>query len=320
MEEKNLVPVQEPEKAAELIVVSQLPVIEEQLIRIKSRVDETVAEVLALEVTEDTVTTIKKKRAELNKIATEFEDRRKEVKKAVLAPYEKFEATYKECVIDAFKTADAELKTRIAVVEDGVKNRKQEEVVAYFIEYAESLNLDFVTYDDMKVKVTMSDSVKKLKEQVKATLDKISADITMIATMPDADEIMAEYKRHYDAALAVTTVSNRHKAIEEEKRRAEERRKAEEARAEAERRAREVLEAQKKAEAEAMPQNASTSPVESVSAPVAQKPTEDGNGGEMKFTEPVEQFSATFTVYGSIEELKSIKNYLKERGIRYECE
>lgn len=303
MEEKNLVPVQEPENAAELIVVSQLPVIEEQLIRIKSRVDETVAEVLALEVTEDTVTTIKKKRAELNKIATEFEDRRKEVKKAVLAPYEKFEATYKECVIDAFKTADAELKTRIAVVEDGVKNRKQEEVVAYFTEYAESLNLDFVTYDDMKVKVTMSDSVKKLKEQVKATLDKISADITMIATMPDADEIMAEYKRHYDAALAVTTVSNRHKAIEEEKRRA-----------------REVLEAQKKAEAEAMPQNASTSPVESVSAPVAQKPTEDGNGGEMKFTEPVEQFSATFTVYGSIEELKSIKNYLKERGIRYECE
>lgn len=318
--ENDLIEIKECDTADKLIVVSQLPVIEEQLIRIKSRVDETISEVLALEVTEDTVTTIKKKRAELNKIATEFEDRRKEVKKAVLAPYEKFEATYKECVIDAFKTADAELKTRIAVVEDGVKNRKQEEVVAYFTEYAENLSLDFVTYDDMKVKVTMSDSTKKLKEQVKTTLDKISADITMIATMPDADEIMTEYKRKYDAALAVTTVSNRHKAIEEEKRRAEERRNAEEARSEAERRAGEVLEAQKKADSEAIPQNASISPIVSVGAPVAQKPTEDGNGGEMKLEDPAEQFSATFTVYGSIEDLKSIRNYLKERGIRYECE
>lgn len=306
-----LAPVEEPKNASDLIVVSQLPVIEEQLIRIKSRVDATVAEVLALDVTEDTVTTIKKRRAELNKIATEFENRRKEVKKAVLTPYEKFEATYKECVIDAFKNADAELKTRIAVVEDGVKIRKQDEVAAYFKEYASSLNLDFVNFDDLNVRVTLSDSVKKLKEQVKAALDKISADLTMIATLPDADEIMAEYKHHYDAALAVTAVSNRHKAIEEERRIAEERRRAEEARAESERKAKEVLDAQKKAD---------TSPVECVSAPIAQKPTEDGNGGEMKFTEQVELYSSTFTVYGSIEELKSIKNYLKERGIRYECE
>ena len=203
----------------ELIVIEQLPIIKEQLRQIKTHVDGMVAEALALDCNEETVKAIKEKRAELNKTACAFEDKRKEVKKAVLAPYEEFEAVYKECVIDAFKKADNELKSRIAIVEDGVKQNKQDDVINYFAEYAVSVNLDFVRFEDLAIKITLSDSVKKLKEQVKTALDRIYADVIMINTLQDADEIMTEYKRTYDASNAIQTVHDRHRAIDDERKR-----------------------------------------------------------------------------------------------------
>ena len=48
-------------EAAQLIVIKQLPIIQEQLYMIKSQVEAVVAEALAMEVTEDTVVAIKDK-------------------------------------------------------------------------------------------------------------------------------------------------------------------------------------------------------------------------------------------------------------------
>lgn len=316
MEETKAI-VAAPESADELIVIEQLPIIKQQLIDIKAKVDSTVEEVLSLDVTEETVKEIKNKRADLNKLATAFEEKRKAVKNAVLKPYEEFEEVYKECVINAFKRADEELKRRITVVEDDVRSRKQAEIEAYFAEYAANLNLDFVKFEDMNISAKISDSVKKLKEQVKATLDRIFGDAEMISTMPDADEIMAEYKKTFNASLAVTTVSNRHKAIEEEKRRAEERRAAEAARAEAAKKVEEAYIAQAKAEAA---QEAQISPAVGFSAPTAQTPTESGNGAQEQPAERMEVYEATFTVRGTIEQLKEIKNFLNNGGFNYECQ
>lgn len=303
-----------PERADELIVVEQLPIIKEQLIAIKEQVDATVEEALSYEVTEDTVKTIKAKRADLNKISAAFEERRKAVKKAVLSPYEEFEAVYKECVIDAFKRADDELKRRITDVEDTIRSRKQAELEAFFYEYAENLNIDFVKFEDMNIAAKISDSVRKLKEQIRITLDQIHADLAMIETMQDADEIMAEYKKTLNASIAVTTVSNRHKAIEEEKRKAEERKAAEAARAEAAKKIEEEYLAQTKAA-----QEAKIAPAIGFSAPTAQAPAESGNGAQEQPAERAEVYEATFTVRGTIDQLKQIKIFLNNGGFNYEC-
>ena len=95
-----------------LIVVKQLPIIEDQLRQVKASVDARVAQALALACTEETYKDVKKARAELNKEFQDLEARRREVKKAILAPYEAFEKLYKECAADAFTKADAELKPR----------------------------------------------------------------------------------------------------------------------------------------------------------------------------------------------------------------
>ena len=52
----------------ELIVIKQLPIIEEQLHKIKNRLEEEVKYALSLECTEDTLQDVKKSRTYLNKV------------------------------------------------------------------------------------------------------------------------------------------------------------------------------------------------------------------------------------------------------------
>ena len=52
----------------------------------------------------------------------EFEERRKEVKEKVLAPYLQFEEVYKVCISDKYKSADKDLKEKIGSIEAEQKN------------------------------------------------------------------------------------------------------------------------------------------------------------------------------------------------------
>lgn len=208
------------EKVAEindLFVVKQLPVIEEQLKTIKVNIEDKVSGVLALECTEGTVKAIKVLRADLTKDFKELEERRKLVKSKILAPYEAFETIYKECVTDIFKSADTELKKRIDDVENNLKYEKRKEIEDYFNEYAKSKNIDFVGFFDTHINVTMSASKKSLMEQAKAFIDKICDDLKLIDTQEHKEEILVEYKATLNVSNAITSVSERHKAIEKEK-------------------------------------------------------------------------------------------------------
>ena len=162
-----------------LIVVKQLPIIEDQLRQVKASVDARVAQALALACTEATYKDVKKARAELNKEFQDLEARRREVKKAILAPYEAFEKLYKECAADAFTKADAELKAKIASVENGIKGAKRDEIVAFYNEYRASLNIpeDIAPFDRCGINITMSDSLKKLQGQASLFLQNVSNDL-----------------------------------------------------------------------------------------------------------------------------------------------
>ena len=70
----------------ELIRVTQLPVIEEQLKALSAEIDTKVNEAMSMVCTEDTVKAVKKVRAELNSQFWELEGQRKAVKKAIMGP------------------------------------------------------------------------------------------------------------------------------------------------------------------------------------------------------------------------------------------
>lgn len=291
----------------ELIVVQQLPVIVQQLQIISAQIEEQTAYALSLEVTEDNYKEIKKIRTELNASFNALEDKRKEVKRLILAPYEEFDGIYKQLVTDKYKPAAQQLNSRITAVEDGLKQKKADEAREYFNEYAQSKNIDFLSFEHLDLNINLNTTKKSIRDKIKATIDKVADDLAMIDTQPYKAEILVEYKKSLNVSQAILIVTNRMKAIEEEKA------KAAAAQAVAEE---EAATAAKVDEAIA----------ESVSAPVvldaptvAETPTEAN----------VENSTPAVTVYElgfkvktkKIEHLRSIKQLLeklKEEGLEYE--
>lgn len=218
-----------------LIEVTQLPIIVERLYQIKDAVTERVDTALALECTEDSKKQVREERAALNRMFKELEEKRKEVKAKVLKPYEEFEALYKECVTNIFKPADVKLRDKIAAVEDEQKKQKRQKALEYFEEYRTALGIDFVSFDDVGLNITLNVSDKKLKEECKAFLDRVMEGLDLIATQEHQEEILVEFKETLNAASAITVVKNRYQRIEEERKRREE--AEERKRAEAERQA-----------------------------------------------------------------------------------
>lgn len=206
----------------DLIIVKQLPQIEEHLKELSIDVDKKVEYAKSLICTDENIKTIKQVRADLNKEFKEVEQQRKLVKEQILAPYMKFEDVYKRYISDKYKSADSDLKTKIDLTENEFKAKKEQEIKDYFEEYKTANNIDFITYGQARINVTLSASMKSLKEQAKQFIDKIVDDLKLIETQEHKAEILVEYKQTLNVAQAITMVTNRFKAIEEEKKKEEE--------------------------------------------------------------------------------------------------
>lgn len=274
----------------ELISVKQIPIIEEQLKSVSAVIDERVKNATSLVCTEETVKTIKEVRAELNKELKEFEAKRKEVKEEVLKPYNDFENIYKEYISDKFRNADLILKGRIKVVENELKSKKEKEVIDYFEEYKLANEIDFVTYEQARINTTLSASMKSLKEQAKEFIDKIVDDLKLIETQEHKAEILVEYKNTLNVSNAITTVSNRFKAIEEEKRKQEEL-------------------VNKRLEEEKQRLQDNMKRLENKQEEILQAPVE---------TKQEEILTLKFTVKGTKTKLKELKEFLINGGYDYE--
>lgn len=278
----------------QIITIKQLPIIEERLQLIKAEIDAKTQHVLALDCNDATVKAIKSLRADLNKDFGDLEEKRKEVKRAVMSPYERFEEVYTECVTNIYKQTDAILKGRIAIVENAIKANKEKEIRAYYDEYAESLGIDFVPYEKSGITVTLSASAKKLKEQAAAYLDRIADELKLIATQPQdlQPEILVEYKRTVNVAYSIQTVIERKKAIEEE---------AERARQQA------IYEAAEARVDEAV-ESYGEEQQEAIAPPTVAEAQE----------QPAKLYRVAFAVNGTLEEIKALKNFLVNGGYKYE--
>lgn len=285
----------------EVIVVRQLPIIEERLKQISDQIQEKVSAALAVECTEDNLKTVKSIRAELNKDFQALEASRKEVKNKILAPYNRLEAVYKPCITDIFNASDKNLKQKIDEVENGLKAQKRAEVAAYFDEYLATKNIDFITLDDAGINITLSASIKSLKGQARVFIDKVCDELALIETQENAPEVLVEYKRSLNVAQAITTVANRHKAIEEECRRYEQMQEAEAAKIAAVHKVEAVIAAEQ-------PEEMDTEPL---SAPVVEPMPESEPDSE-------EVYELQFSVTGTLDKLRVLKAFLVEGGYQFE--
>lgn len=264
----------------EIIKVKQLPEIVERLHTIKEEIEKRVDEALALEVTSNTVKDVKKIRAALTKDFKSLEDKRKDVKRIILEPYERFERVYKDCVTNVYVPADRKLSERISEVESELKSEKEKEIIEYFEELKTANSLDFVSFSDTGIKVNLSSSKNSLIEMVDIFIDGVNNDIKLLETQEHYLEKIIEYKKSLDVSQAIMTVDERVKELKNEKERT-------------------AVTEEKKAETQAR--------VEVINE-VLMPPKEVDE----------KQYTATFTVTGTLEELKKLKEFMEKENLHYE--
>lgn len=164
--------------------------------------------------TEETKQAVKRYRTELKKEIEELEIERKEKTKEYEKPLNEFLTVYKELILQPYRVADQALKNKIDEVETAQKNEKRQAVESYATELIQSYALDWLDTSRIMPKVTLSASEKSLKKEVKDTVDKIKSEVDCINAISDNSELMAEYMKCLNLAQAKMTVIERQHAIE----------------------------------------------------------------------------------------------------------
>lgn len=232
--------------------------------------------------TDETKQAAKKLRAELNRQFKIYDDERKERVRAYEEPRKKFDELFKKYIQEPYKNADEILAEKIQKVEKTQKDEKLEEVKNYAEELKTDYALGWLDIDRIIPTITLSASLRSLKAAVKEKLDKIKSDIDCIGVIDSSGEMFAEYMNCLDIAAAKTTVEKRKKAVEE----------AEKAKA-------------------AYSQNEGTNRQAEQKVEMLAPPTVEEEKPEEK------KYTMTFTVSGTMEQLKALKAFMIENNIDF---
>ncbi len=269
----------------EIVKIEQMPKVFEQLELIGEFIDNQLKDLDKLECTEDNKQEVKNRRTEISNTLNLLEDKRKEIKNKINEPYENFNKKYEETTKTKLQNAYKVLTDKINKIEDEQKQVKKNKIESYFKEYCEFLKIDFVKFEQLNLNITLSISDKKLQEQTKEFLDKVNDDLALIDSQEHKEEILIEYKKNLNVSLAITTVVNRCKELEELKKKEEEK------------------QAQKDIEIEN---------VQKIGK-ILNAPTK-----EVIEADREEIYEMTFKVRASKSKLKELKNYLENEGYDYE--
>ena len=202
----------------DLIVINQLPIISEQLDKVKDEIKRRTAFADTVTVSEENRQEIKKIRAAMNAEKSRLDEVYKKALEAVIAPIQVVQDKYKDCV-GLYTKANSQLKAKIDVIEDGLKLEKENSVKEYFEELVTAKKIDFISFERLGLKITLSVSEKKLKEQVNNIVERVATDLKAIEIQENKEEILVEYKKSLNVSEAVSIVDARHKAIQAEKER-----------------------------------------------------------------------------------------------------
>lgn len=299
------------DNALQVITLKQLPIIEEHLQLVKSDVETRTRNAMQLVCTEETRKDVKGIRTELSKEFAEMENQRKRVKEAIMEPYNQFEAVYKECISDPYKKADAELKKRIDEVESGLKSDKEKAIRDYFNELCKANNLPWLRFEQMGLKIGLSTSVNGTKTALTSTVLRISNEVLELSRYENAAELMVEYKKSLNMALALSTIRARQEQIELQKQYEAQRRATLEQQRAAEEKVQQAV-----AEAQETQQSAAEPPIEEATVPTEETPTEAPTAVQEQA--PATIYEVKFAVRGTIAQLKKLKQFIMQEGMSYD--
>ena len=217
------------EELNNLVKIEQLPKLIVQTKEIGKMIDTALEGINELECTEDNKTEVKKRRTEINNALKVLEDKRKDIKKQVLAPYEEFNEIYEAECKNKLQEASSILSNKIDFIEENQREEKYNELKDFFEQYKETYHLDFLTFEEIGVNITLSASMKSLKDQIKEFCERLDKDIQLIKIDENKDKLMLEYRRNgYDYQKAKLTLIEEQQQLEELKKQMEQKEQIEE--------------------------------------------------------------------------------------------
>lgn len=177
---------------------------------VKAWLGEVMQKYAGLIVTPESIKSAKDDKAKLNKLRTALEERRKEVKRDYLAPYNAFEEKYKE-LLALIDRPIASIDTQIKALDEQEQKEKYTRLKAYFDDcMASSLNVpvnvifDRILNPKWKNKTMKEDA---LRQEIYDTLCRIKADVDELNSYytgsPHYTAIMDCYMQGYDKACAL---------------------------------------------------------------------------------------------------------------------
>lgn len=206
--------------------------------------------------TEEQLQEAKKDRAKLNAMKKDISDRRIQVKKALLEPYEKFEAEVKEVVALIDEPIEM-IGKQIEAYEDKVREEKNTALAQFFSENIGELS-EVVSYERIfnPKWLNKTASLSSCKAEIQKIIDDINTDLAaIISSVDEKYQVFAKdyYLQHGFNLSKALGEANRiqemdKKAEADRKAREEAEREREEARKEAERAKEEARKAQEEAE------------------------------------------------------------------------
>ena len=246
-----------------------------------------------LVVTEDGIKAAKADKAKLNQLVKAIEDKRKEIKRTCLAPYEAFEGQCKE-LVGMIQAPIAAIDTQIKVFDDARKQDKYNQLRQAFHDYVTEQELrEFIRFDEILNPkwANVSQKTENLKLEITDHVDRIKAALNAIRTQyadkPYLSAIISEYQKRYNLTSAMQYAETLRQREEAECKRKEQQ--------EIERRKQEMIQPEPKSEP-VPEQVAVTAPRETVTA--------------------LPQIgSAAFLATCTREQMISLRDYMKSAGI-----
>lgn len=240
----------------------------------------------------------KKDRTEINAVLKKISDQRIQVKKAVMKPYEVFEAELKDAQSD-LEDIQKKIASTIKEYEDEQSEKKLNWIKDVFTRAIEGKDMDFLTLDMIFDKKWMNKSAKEedIEKAINARVDTIHNNLLWIAEVEDTT-IRATARKQYEETLEFGAIVRLVADIK--RRREEEEKKAQEERDESRHNDLEAL------------RNRLNPPNEATSTPPdVSVPDSDESASEAE----IQRYFSAFCVRGTAEQIMRLRESAAEIGL-----
>lgn len=152
-----------------------------------------------LVVTEDSIKSAKSDRAKLNKLKSAFDEKRKEMKKICLAPYEKLEKEFKE-ITSMIDEASGSIDEQVKEFEEIAKKKKYDEIEEYYdsLEKPDYINLESVLNPKW---ANATVTIESIRQEISANISRIVGDMDEITQIYGNSVIFTAIKKKFTENL-----------------------------------------------------------------------------------------------------------------------